>query len=95
MVEVQKLVKASSVHAFVPIIWSWEADESKKLRVPPLRNVLKIKSKANLPNIFVYNSNSMKVKKFPEPLTDPTNYSPELIVLWARKAVMSTEISEL
>ena len=37
----------------------------------------------------------MKVKKFPEPLDDPSKLSPELLVLWAKKAVWSTEIKTL
>ena len=80
---------------FIPIVWSWDNDNSDLLHVPPLRNVLKIKSQKELPNIFVYNPNSMKVKKFPEPLDDPSKLSPELLVLWAKKAVWSTEIKTL
>ena len=37
----------------------------------------------------------MSVMKYPEPLEDPNDVSPDLIMLWAKTEVLKTEIEVL
>ena len=80
---------------FVPIVQSWEADDKERLSVYPLRDVLQIKEKDNLPGLFVYHPMSDAIIPYPEELTDHKLISPDLVMLWAEVQVVKTEIHML
>lgn len=48
--------------------------------------------KEELPNFFVIHPYSDQVVPYPEELTEPDDFSPELILLWARRTVLYLEI---
>ena len=48
--------------------------------------------KEELPNFFVIHPYSDQVVPYPEELSEPDDFSPELILLWARRTVLYLEI---
>ena len=78
----------------MPIVWSWESDESKSLNIHKLRDVLGVK-KEDLPGLFVYNSNTNTIVRYPETLDNAKAISAELVMMWGKKEVMDAEIGVL
>lgn len=56
---------------FLPIVQSWSQDDRANLQVPKLRNVLNIENKEDLPQLFLYHTNSQTALKYPYDLDDP------------------------
>ena len=56
---------------FLPVVQTWSQDDRPDLQVPKLRKVLKVESKDELPQLFLYHPTSMRALKYPEPLDDP------------------------
>ena len=59
--------------------------------VPQLSEVLGIDVK-DTPNFWVLNPAVERLAKYPEPLTDIDDFSPEVIYLWALKSILELEI---
>ena len=59
--------------------------------VPQLSSMIEV-SKEDLPNFFVLHPLTEQVVPYGEPLNDVANFSPELILLWARRTVLYLEI---
>ena len=62
-----------------------------KMLVPQLSDTLGIMIEET-PNFWVLNPFTEQVVMNPEPLDDINNFSPELILLWARRTVLYLEI---
>ena len=80
---------------FLPIVQSWSRDEGPNMRVPPLRKYLDVKSKDELPQLFLYHPTSNTAMKYPEPLEDVEKVSPELVMSWAKSEVLKMEVAML
>ena len=76
--------------SFVPLIVPFEQPEEHIL-LPQLSTLMDIK-KEELPNFFAIHPFSDQVVPYPEELKDPEDFSPELILLWARRTILYLEI---
>ena len=59
--------------------------------VPQLSEVLGIDID-DTPNFWVFNPAVERLAKYPDPLDDINDFSPELIYLWALKSILELEI---
>ena len=59
--------------------------------VPQLSDILEIDI-SETPNFWVFNPAVEKYAKYPEPLDNINNFSPEVIYLWSLKAILELEI---
>ena len=75
---------------FIPIIQDWDMDDEDML-IPSLAYLLDAK-KEDIPHIYVLHSMTEKAIPYPTKLDDINNFSPELVMAWAEKAVYSAEI---
>ena len=80
---------------FLPIVQAWDQDDRPDLNVPKLRNVIGVKEKSELPNLFLYHPTSQRAMPYPEPLDDMDKVSPELVMLWAKAEVLKIEVELL
>ena len=65
------------------------------MRVPPLKKYLKVESRDELPQLFLYHPTSNTAMKYPEPLEDIEKVSPELVMTWAKSEVLKIEVEML
>ena len=90
MVKVIEMIQENDT-SFVPILTPHKMEPEDKMLVPQLSDTLGIMIEET-PNFWVLNPFTEQVVMNPEPLDDINNFSPELILLWARRTVLYLEI---
>ena len=77
--------------SFVPVLTPWKMLPEEDMLVPQLSDILEIDI-SETPNFWVFNPAVEKYAKYPEPLDNINNFSPEVIYLWSLKAILELEI---
>ena len=80
--------------SFVPLIVPFLQEPADKMVVPQLSGIIAAE-KSETPNFFVLNPLTDQVVPFPEKLDDVKNFSPDLMLLWARRTILYLEIEFL
>ena len=75
---------------FVPIVSLYE---NTNPYVPGLAEMMQV-DKESLPNFFVLHPMTDQLVKYPEPLDDIRNFSPEMMLTWARAVALSFELEK-
>ena len=85
----KKMQDYYSKFSIIPIVQSWDHDDRKDATtMKPLRDLLQIQSEGELPHIFAYHSTSDTTIKYPDPIVNLEDFSPELITSWGEYALM-------
>ena len=90
MVQMIKFIQDFETN-FVPVITPFKQLPDHMMLVPQLSEVLEIDAK-DTPNFWVFNPAVDRLVKYPVPLTNINDFSPEVIYLWARKSNLELEI---
>ena len=75
---------------FVPIVYVLDRQSPY---ITNLAEMMQI-NKADLPNFYVLHPVTDQLVKYPEPLDDIKNFSPEYMMTWARTVVLAFEMEK-
>ena len=76
---------------FIPLIAPFLQTTPGGMQVPQLSAVV-VAKKEDLPNFYVIHPLTQQIIPFPEPIDDIAKFSPDLVLLWARKQVLELEV---
>jgi len=93
MVRLVELIQEKRFSFFVPILSPFTQEPADRMLVPQLSSLIEAK-KEELPNFFVLHPLTEQVVPYPRPLDDVKTFSPELILLWARRTILYLEVEQ-
>lgn len=74
---------------------SWDYDDKSTTAMKKLRDLLQIQSEGELPHIFAYHSTSDTTIKYPDPIVNLEDFSPDLITQWGEYALLRANMRQL